>query len=169
MKLIIQSLFGSENIVRKIVSLVLMIVGIVVFFAATVSLILTRLSLPPYLVETEGRWTAYGLNQWAYWMGELPLSLILLVAGLLLWPSRPKSLMTKLQGFLLLVIALVGLVHLIFTTYSLVSSWWGVEFNLSLREVLFAITLYFVPMLTVTIFATIGAWRRLSISEKLKI
>ncbi|MDZ7302318.1 MAG: hypothetical protein ONB44_09260 [candidate division KSB1 bacterium] len=151
--------------VRKIASIALTIVGIAVFVAATVSLISTRLSLPPYSVETEGRWTAYGLDQWAYWIGELPLSLILLLTGVLLWPPRPHSLVTKGQGLLLLVIALVGLAVLARTAYSLVSSWWGVEFNLSLREVLLAIALYFVPMLAITILGAIGAWRRLTISE----
>jgi len=151
--------------VRKIGSIALTIVGIAVLVAATVSLILNRLSLPPYSVETEGRWTAYGLHQWAYWMGELPLSLILLLTGLLLWPSRPHSLMTKLQGLLLLVIALVGLAHLGGTAYSLVSSWWGVEFSLSVRDVLLGIAVNFVPPLAITVLAAIGAWRRLSISE----
>ncbi len=149
--------------VRKIGSIALTVVGIAVFVAATVSLISTRLSLPPWSVETEGCWTAYGLHEWGYWAGELPLSLVLLLAGVLLWPPRPRSLVTKGQGVFSLVIALVGLVVLARTAYS----WLGKELSPSLPYVLLGIVVNFVPMLAITVLAAVAAVRRLSISETL--
>lgn len=150
--------------VRKNGSIALMVAGIAVFAAATVFLISMRLSLPPWSLETEGRWTAYGLNVWGYMMGELPLSFILLLAGVLLWPPRSHSLVTKGQGLLSLVIALVGLAVLARTAYS----WLGIELSPSLRDVLLGIAVNFVPLLAITVVAAIVAWRRLSISESAK-
>jgi hypothetical protein len=138
---------------RKIGSIVLMVIGIVVFVAATVSIISTRLSLPPWSVQTEGRWTAYGLQVWGYLAGELPLSLILLLAGVFLWPSRPRSLMTKGLGAIALVIALIGLAALA----CMVHSWVGIGLSPSLRDVLLGIAINFAPLLVITILAAIAA------------
>jgi len=43
-----------------------MTLGISVLIAATGALVLNRLSLPPWSVQTEGRWTAYGTLKWAF-------------------------------------------------------------------------------------------------------
>jgi len=150
--------------VRRIGSFALMGAGIVAFVAATVSLISMRLSLPPWSVETEGRWVAYGLHEWGYLAGALPLSLILFLAGVLLWPPRPRSLVTKGQGIISLVIALVGLVVLARTVYG----WLGIELSPSLPYVLLGIVINFVPLLAITILAAVVAVRRLLISESVK-
>ncbi len=150
--------------VRKIGSFALMGAGMVTFVAATVSLISMRLSLPPWSVETEGRWVAYELYEWGYLAGALPLSLILFLAGVLLWPPRPRSLVTKGQGIISLVIALVGLVVLARTVYG----WLGIELSPSLPYVLLGIVINFVPLLAITILAAVVAVRRLLISESVK-
>jgi len=137
---------------RKIGSIALIVIGIAALVAATVSTISARLSLPPWSVETEGRWTAYGLQVWGYFAGELPLSLILLLAGVFLWPSRPRSLMTKGLGVIALIIALVGLVVLAYTAYS----WLGIELG-PVPYVLLGILVNFVPMLAITILAAVAA------------
>lgn len=150
----------------KICSIALIVVGIAVFVSAIVSLISERLSLSPWSVETEGRYVAYGLHAWGYWAGELPLSLALLVIGILLWPPRPRSLVTKVQGFLSLVIALVGIVVLARTAYS----WPGMELgpSLPLPYVLLGVVVKFVPMLAITILAAVAAVQRLSILRREK-
>jgi len=139
--------------VRKIGSIVLMLIGIVAFVAATVPFISARLSLPPWSVETEGRWVAYGLQAWRYWAGELPLSLVLLLVGVFLWPSRPRGLMTKGLGAIALIIALVGLAGLARMVYS----WVGIELNPSLPSVLLGIVVNFAPLLAITILAAVAA------------
>ncbi len=150
---------------RKIVAAVLVALGIVTLVAATAALIQHRLALPPsWSVETEGRWVAYGLREWAFMLGELPLSLALLLGGILLWPSRPHSLVAKGQGILSFVIALVGLVGLARTAYS----WLGIELSPSLAYVLLGIVINFVPLLAITVLAAVVAVRRLSISESAK-
>ncbi|MEM3646998.1 MAG: hypothetical protein QW334_02500 [Thermofilum sp.] len=147
--------------VRKI-GIALVVVGLAVFVFATVSLISERLSLPPWSVETEGRWTAYGLSVWGYVIGELPLSLALVLAGLLLWPPRPRSLVAKVQGSLSLVIALIGLAALACLVHTLIETG---GFEPSPPSVLLGILVYFVPMSVITVLATMVAWRRLSIKE----
>jgi hypothetical protein len=147
------NLYGGGKVIRKIGSIVLMMIGIVVFVAATVSIISTRLSLPPWSVETEGRWTAYGLQVWGYFAGELPLSLILLLIGVFLWPSRPRSLMTKGLGVIALIITLVGLAGLARMVYS----WVGIELSPSLRDVFLGIVVNFAPLLAITILAAVAA------------
>ena len=99
--------------VRKIGSIVLIVIGLLVLVAATVPFISTRLSLPTWSVETEGRWVAHGLQAWSYWSAELPLSLVLLLVGVFLWPSRPHGLMTRGLGAIALIIALVSLAGLV--------------------------------------------------------
>jgi len=129
-----------------------MVIGIAALVAATVSTISARLSLPPWSVQTEGRWTAYALQVGIYLVGELPLSLILLLAGVFLWPSRPRGLVAKVQGVVCLLIALVGLVVLAYTAYT----WLGMELG-PVWYVLWGILVEFGPMLAITILAAIAA------------
>lgn len=96
--------------IRKIASAGLVVLGIVVLIATTVSLVQSRLSLPVWSVQTEGRWVAYGIESWAFWMGWAPLGLLLLLGGILLWPSRPTGVVAKGVGIAALVIAFAGLV-----------------------------------------------------------
>ena len=151
----------DEKTVRKIGSIALMVVGIVAFVAATVSLISVRLSLPPWSVETEGRWVGYGLRQWGYLAGELPASLVLFLGGVFLWPPRPRGLAAKGLGIVALVIALLGLVALARTVYS----WLGMELNPSLSIVLLGIVVNFGPLLAITILAGVAAQRFLMNKE----
>lgn len=129
---------------------------------AIASLISMRLSLPPWSVETEGRWTAYELQKWGYFAGELPLSLGLLLAGILLWPPRPHSLVTKGQGTSpLLFIALAVLACGVYTGLTIgLSPLW--------RDVLLGGVVNFVPRLATTILGAGVARRRLPISQSTK-
>ena len=83
------------------------------------ALVYNRLSLPPWSVQTEGRWTAYGIHKWAFVAGDLPLGLALILGGTLLWPFRPTGLIVKGVGALALVITLAGLAALTGLTYGL--------------------------------------------------
>lgn len=85
---------------------------------ATVALVLHRVSLPPYSIQSEGRYVGYGLHVWFYLAGEVPLSLALLLAGILLWPLSPDSPARKKQGFSLLVVTLISLMALARMAYS---------------------------------------------------
>jgi len=133
-----------------------MAAGIVAFVAATVSIISTRVSLPPYSIETEGKWTAYSLRRWAYLVWELPMSLILSLVGVLLWPPRPPTRTTKGLGAISLIIALIGLMATAYMAYS----WMGMELNPSLPIVLAGIIVNFTPLLVMTMLAA-AATRRL--------
>ena len=76
---------------RRLVAMLLMALGIIALVAAMAALAWNWLSLPPWSVQTEGRWTAYGIHKWAFLVGELPLGLSLLLGGYLLRPSRPTG------------------------------------------------------------------------------
>jgi len=102
---------------RKIIAMVSMGLGIIALVAAIAALVWNRLSLPHWSVQTEGRWTAYGIHEWAFFVWELPLGLALLLGGVLLWPSRPTSLVAKGVGVGAVIIALAGLVAFTGLTY----------------------------------------------------
>lgn len=91
----------------------------VALIATTVSIVLLRLSLPLWSVETEGRWPAYGLLMWAFLVGERPLRLALVRGDLLLWPHRPRGLAARGLGVIALIIAVAGLVALAGIIYGL--------------------------------------------------
>lgn len=146
--------------VQKIGPIVLMVIGIAVFVPATVSIISARLSLPPWSVEREGRWVAYGLRAWSYWAGILPLSLTLFLTGVLLRPSPPRRLMAKGLGAIAFIIALVGLAGLAGMVYS----WVGMELSTCLPSVLLGIVVNFGPLLAMTILAAVAA-RKFLISK----
>ena len=150
---------------RKIVAMVLMVLGMVGLVAATVALVRNRLSLPPCSVQTEGRWTAYGMHKWAFLVGELPLGLGLLLAGVLLWPSRPSGLIAKGTGSIALLIALAGLVAFAGLTYGLLRNVLGSSpappTALELLSFLLAALAGLAPLLAMTVLAGGVTWKLL--------
>lgn len=129
---------------------------------ATASLLSLRLSLLPWLVE-RGRWTACELQNWEHFVGESPLSLSLRPAGVLLWPPRPHSLVTRGQGTISLVIycpSCSGLWGVHWANYIGLSPLW--------RDVLLGGVVNFVPRLAITILGVGVAMRRLPISKSTK-
>lgn len=150
---------------RKTAAIVLAALGIIVLVAAIIALILNRLSLPPWSVQTEGRWTAYGMHKWAFLVGELPVGLALLLGGILLWPSRLTGLAARGLGAVALVIALAGLVAFAGLTYgvlrNVLSPSPAPPTVLELLSFLLAAVAGLTPLLMVTVLAGGVAWKSL--------
>lgn len=87
--------------VRKIISVILMVAGFVTFTIPTFSLLM---------------WPDWTYVE-AYRIGIAPFSITLLLAGFLLWPLRPRGLMVTAQGIIALVTAVLGLMSLVYMGY----------------------------------------------------
>jgi len=157
---------------RKVLAMVLMALGIIVLVAATAVLVRNRLSLPPWSVQTEGRWTAYGMHKWAFVVWELPLGLAVLMAGYLLWPSRLTGLAAMGLGAVALIIALAGLVAYAGLTYGALCN--VLEPSPTPPMVLEALSFLLravvslAPLLVMTVLAGGVAWRSLQRKEETK-
>jgi hypothetical protein len=155
---------------RKTAAAMLLALGIVVFIATTTTLVRHRLALPPWSLQPEGRWTAYGMHEWAFLVGELPLGLALLLGGYLLWPSRLSRLMGKGIGAISLLIALAGLVTVAGLTHGLlrnvlVSSPAPLTVSELFRFLLPAVA-GLAPLLVLTVLAGGVAWKSLQRKEE---
>jgi len=93
--------------IKKIAAVAFIVLGVTILAFSSTELILTRLSLPPWSVQTEGKYVAYGLQVWAF-LWTLPLVVSLLLAGYLVYPSmfrrfyaaiRVLSLLLAIGGF----------------------------------------------------------------------
>jgi len=73
--------------IRKIGSIALTILGILIFVAYSIHLILFKLSLPPYSIQTEGKYVAFGLEILAY-LFSLPVIISLFLLAYLIYPSK---------------------------------------------------------------------------------
>jgi len=150
---------------RKIVAAILLVLGVVVLIVATAILVRNRLSLPPWSVQTEGRWTAYGTHKWAFLVGELPLGLALLLGGYLLWPSRLTGLAARGVGTVALIIALASLVALVGLTYgalrNILEPSPAPPTVLELSSFLLAVVAGLAPLLAMTVLAGSVAWKSL--------
>ena len=150
---------------RKIVAIVLVVLGIITLVVAITALVWNRFSLPPWSVQTEGRWAAYGIHVWAFLVGELPLGLALLLGGLLLWPSRLTGLAAKGLGAATLIIALTGLLAFASLTYSALCNLpepsGALPTVLELFSFLMISVAYFALILMTTVLAGGMAWKLL--------
>jgi len=73
--------------IKKIVGIAFIILGIMILSFSSIQLILTKLSLPPYSTQTEGRYVAYSLQVYVFFFLTLPLVVSLFLAGFLVFPS----------------------------------------------------------------------------------
>jgi hypothetical protein len=121
-------------------------------------------------VQAEGRWTAYGIHKWAFLVGEVPLGLGLLLAGILLWPSAPSGLAARGLGAVALLIALAGLVAFAGLTYGLLRNVLGSSpappTALELFSFLLAAVAGLAPLLAMTVLAGGVAWKSLQHGEE---
>jgi len=94
--------------VKRFTAIAFMALMIIVFAFFSTQLILTKLSLPPWSIETEGKYVAYGLQVYQFLFFTLPLVFSLLLAGYLVYPSmlyrfyvaiRVLSLLLAIGGF----------------------------------------------------------------------
>ncbi|MFN3761971.1 MAG: hypothetical protein ACK4WK_02065 [Anaerolineae bacterium] len=137
---------------RKIISIILMIAGFVTFTIPTFSLLMR-----PDWIYVE-----------AYRTGIAPFSITLLLAGFLLWPLHPRGLMVKAQGIISLVIAVLGLVFLVYMGYwlSSASMRWirpvGPGLVGRFNSIIGTIAGLFAPGLVIAVLAAVVAAQRLS-------
>ena len=100
-------IYRDKMEIKKITAVAFIVLGVIVLAFSSTELILTRLSLPPWSVQTEGKYVAYGLQVYKFFFA-LPLVLSLLLAGFLAYPSmfrrfyaaiRVLSLLLAVAGF----------------------------------------------------------------------
>lgn len=82
--------------IKKITAIAFMIVGSAILTFFSVKLISTKLSLPPYSIETEGKYVAYGLQVYTF-LFSLPLVVSLFLAGYLVFPSMFRRFYTAIR------------------------------------------------------------------------
>jgi len=150
---------------RKIIAMMIMVLGIIALVAAIAALVWNWLSLPHWSVLTEGRWTAYGIHEWAFFMWELPLGLALLLGGFLLWPSKVSRQIGKVFGSIALIIALASLVTLASLIYGVLRN--VLEPSpapltvLEKLSFLLKAIVELAPLMVVTVLAVSAAWKLL--------
>jgi len=150
---------------HKIIAMVLMVLGIIALVAAIAALVWNRLSLPHWSVQTEGRWTAYGIHEWAFFVWELPLGLALLLGGFLLWPSKVSRQIGRVFGSIALIIALASLVTLAGLFYGVLRNVLepspGPLTVLETLSFLLKAVVGLAPLLVMTVLAVGAAWKLL--------
>lgn len=72
--------------IKKIVAIAFVILGVIILAFSSTNLILTKLSLPSYSLQTEGKYVAYSLQVWTFLL-TLPLVVSLFLVGYLVFPS----------------------------------------------------------------------------------
>lgn len=91
---------------QKIGALALVVLGILIFMAFSIHLILFKLSLPPYSARTEGKYVAYGLEIWGF-LWSIPVVVSLFLLAYLVYPSKfGKS--SKLVNILFMLLTIGG-------------------------------------------------------------
>jgi len=71
---------------KKIAAIAFITLGIAIVSFSSIQLTSTKLSLPPYSIQTEGRYVAYGLQVYVFLFLTLPLAVSLFLAGYLVFP-----------------------------------------------------------------------------------
>ena len=91
--------------IRKVFSLTLIVLGSLMLVYYSVRLILAKISLPPYSLQTEGKYVAYSLQVLTFlWM--LPWIASIFLVAILIFPSmfrRFRNAVTILSVFLSVV------------------------------------------------------------------
>ena len=77
--------------IRKVISLTLILLGSLMLIFFSVKLILTKISLPPYSLQTEGKYVAYSLQVWMF-LWTLPWIASTFLASYLIFPSMFRRL-----------------------------------------------------------------------------
>ena len=94
--------------IKKFTAIAFMALGIIILTFSSSELILTKLSLPPWSIQTEGKYVAYSLQVYKFLFFTLPLVLSLLLLGYLVYPPmfrrfyaaiRALSLLLAIGGF----------------------------------------------------------------------
>ncbi|MFQ5758300.1 MAG: hypothetical protein ACE5IF_01330 [Candidatus Bathyarchaeia archaeon] len=94
--------------IKKPTAIASIMLGLIILTFFSIKLILTKLSLPPWSIQTEGKYVAYGLEVYKFLFFTLPLGVSLLLAGYLVYPPmfrrfyatiRPLSALLAIGGF----------------------------------------------------------------------
>jgi hypothetical protein len=144
---------------RRLVSAVLMASGVVIAVVSFATLVLMKLSLPPYSVQTEGKYVAYGLAVWLYGLWMIPIGSILTVLGLLIYPF---SLFRKEILVIELAFALGALAILIRSASIIIGSWIESYYLPTLLEIFGGFVGMFLPLtatLLISMFTARRMWR----------
>ncbi|MEF3245385.1 MAG: hypothetical protein K6343_05335 [Caldisericaceae bacterium] len=107
---------------KKIVAVVFLVLAIVTFAVSSIRLIQSKVSLPSiWTPENEGRFVAYGLEQWAF-LFAIPIVISLLLIAYLIYPSKSEKL-SKTAKILCLILAVVGFgVTILLTTSAILNN-----------------------------------------------
>jgi len=73
--------------IRKATAIAIITLGIIILAFFSIELIITKLSLPPYSPESEGKYAAYSLRVYTFLSFILPLVVSLFLAGYLVFPA----------------------------------------------------------------------------------
>ncbi|MEF3245534.1 MAG: hypothetical protein K6343_06130 [Caldisericaceae bacterium] len=108
---------GGKKIVGVVLAVIFLVLAIVTFAVSSIRLYQFKLSLPStWTSENEGRFIAYGLEQWAF-LFTIPIVISLLLIAYLIYPSKSEK-FSKTAKTLSLILALVGFGVTIFLTDS---------------------------------------------------
>ena len=101
---------------KKIGAMLFIVLGIIIFFSYSVHLILFKLSLPPWSIQTEGKYVAYGLEVWGF-LFFIPVIFSLFLLSYLIYPLKIKSFSTVIGAiFIILTIGGFGITALLITS-----------------------------------------------------
>ena len=98
---------------KKITAITFMSIGVIILTFSSIKLISTKLSLPPYSFETEGKYITYGLQVLTF-LWTLPVVFSLFLAGYLVFPSMFRRFYAVIRAFsVLLAIGGLGITTLL--------------------------------------------------------
>jgi hypothetical protein len=83
--------------IKKITAIAFIVLAFIILALSSVRLISTKLSLPSYSFETEGKYVAYGMQVWAF-LWTLPLVVSLFLAGYLAFPPTFRRFHIAIRG-----------------------------------------------------------------------
>jgi len=93
--------------IRKILALVFLILGVLLFVAASIDLIKEWLSLPStYTMQNEGKFVAWGIEKILYFF-TIPVVISLLLGAYLLYPSKFEK-FSKVAKIIFSLLVIVG-------------------------------------------------------------
>lgn len=144
---------------QRLVPTVLVAWGAVVLAVSFLSLVLMRLSLPPYSMQTEGKYVAYGLAVWLYGLWMIPIGSILTLLGILIYPF---SSFRKEIFAIELTFALGAFAILIRSTSSIIGTWIESDYVPTLFQIFGGFVGMFLPLtstLLISIFAARRMWK----------
>jgi len=73
--------------IKKVVAIAFITIGIITLAFFSIELVLTKLSLPPYSTESEGKYVAHNLRVYTFLFFIVPLSVSSLLIGYLVFPA----------------------------------------------------------------------------------